>query len=1043
MMLRSHFGWAFGLLLILFFLLSPSVYGVEVAYHRWAIITSGTPEEMVFSDLLTAELTKVPNLELVEREQLETVTRELKLATAFSGDGCKDRLQLGRLLHADALVLTHVIDDGEGKNLQLIIAECRYGVRLFVERLPIKPEQTPALVERATAIVIETRKRFVDGIKQVIAVPSFISRSLEHDYDYLQDRYGQLVQNALMQYPGVAVIETDEARALGRELAISGGSVQRLVPLFVAGDYRVEKVPGIEPQVTIKAVVSDGTKELKSVTTGPMSLPDGARWVAVEMAPKIMAESTGAKPLSVEAQITALGLRANAFARIDSLGYSTGLREAMLLLNSNLIIQRKILVREYARMMSQPITEVPATDRQPGNPRLAAAINKRIQYYESALSHLEYLLRQRQVDSLEGLDLVQAVLATSFGVPEIAYHAGTPNYWRLGQETLAGAEELKWRFLYDVYPAAKSLPLSPDLSKRPDGPYLQIRDWAYLLLKLARERYDRTYLTRDDLGRFHRVVVELMPDYLEVPPIYTLPGDKPVFGMSTAVGPGAYTRDDYIQYLESLRDSPHHVASCLARYALLSYRYPTINEKQDTNLLQAYRAEVNALMEQFARLPYAVPSPGTPRTGEQFYISLRDSSRYVADLLNGRNVAGVPPEREVPDAGAVELEMIVMRTIPSAGAITEYNGPGRENRTTRPERLTACGNGLEVFWADGCLLFHGTPGVLESAFLAKRSPVFEDVVWDGRNVWVATRFDGIWIFTAGGTLAAKVGKDHGLPPAGEGLQSNNHAMLLHPLGAGRVLAIGSFGQDKRAWCAVVTWDKEALPVVKVFHEAIRIVKVEENPQALRHEPAMAFSPWGKFRYHTADNPPDPLLLIGRDCPRAAAGYFAPLAINLRTLQVGTFELGIKLVDSTPYQYLLGPQDEIVVTGGPEYVYVLPPPGRKFADDKAFHVIPLVNPGKPLGVNWQGIDRTQCVGAGEKKSLILNTDDRVYIPGSIGWWRFDFKTMTGQRLTRSRVTEAIDKLLFFGVSRHFGMIGWNYNEFYRIGINEKKIPAKDE
>ena len=53
---------------------------------------------------MTAELSHVDDLELVERDKFEVVTKELQLATALESKAAAARLKMGQLLKADALL---------------------------------------------------------------------------------------------------------------------------------------------------------------------------------------------------------------------------------------------------------------------------------------------------------------------------------------------------------------------------------------------------------------------------------------------------------------------------------------------------------------------------------------------------------------------------------------------------------------------------------------------------------------------------------------------------------------------------------------------------------------------------------------------------------------------------------------------------------------------------------------------------------------------------------------------------------------------------
>lgn len=71
---------------------------------RWAILADDDLRKTGISDLLAVELTS-PGFELVEREQIDAVLAEQQLARSFGAVGTANRVQLGQLLHADALVL--------------------------------------------------------------------------------------------------------------------------------------------------------------------------------------------------------------------------------------------------------------------------------------------------------------------------------------------------------------------------------------------------------------------------------------------------------------------------------------------------------------------------------------------------------------------------------------------------------------------------------------------------------------------------------------------------------------------------------------------------------------------------------------------------------------------------------------------------------------------------------------------------------------------------------------------------------------------------
>ena len=82
-------------------------------------------------------------------------------------------------------------------------------------------------------------------------------------------------------------------------------------------------------------------------------------------------------------------------------------------------------------------------------------------------------------------------------------------------------------------------------------------------------------------------------------------------------------------------------------------------------------------------------------------------------------------------------------------------------------RWTACGPGLDLAWHKGAILFMHRPNLLEEVFIDPK-PVFADVRWDGRHVWIATHHEGIWVVDPSGRSLSELWKMTGfLLPIGE------------------------------------------------------------------------------------------------------------------------------------------------------------------------------------------------------------------------------------------------------------------------------------
>lgn len=226
---------------------------------QWAIVAIDEEEARTVADLLTAELSSQPDIRLVERDELNLALNELELA-AIAGDNASQRLRLGQLLRADALVLLGIVEHNDQRFLKMTISDCRYGARLRADHFPIVEGKADEAVSQCTAAINATRESFPEGVQQMIGVPQFVSRNLTHDYDHLQAAYASLVAESLRAQPGVAVIEVDEAHEIRKELALAGDRLERrVVPLFVDGAYKVTVAdPSSPPTVEIDVRLTDG-----------------------------------------------------------------------------------------------------------------------------------------------------------------------------------------------------------------------------------------------------------------------------------------------------------------------------------------------------------------------------------------------------------------------------------------------------------------------------------------------------------------------------------------------------------------------------------------------------------------------------------------------------------------------------------------------------------------------------------------------------------------------------------------------------------------
>ena len=199
-------------------------------------------EELPLLGLLEAGLMENIPASWVERNEIKKVLTEAELQAAFGADAPQRRTALGKILRADLLVLVRSAEDSQ-PHLEVVVCETRQGLRLSVQpiRLTAQPETAVAAVTRLLQQAIEKeRQKIVD----IVAVPPLMNMSLGREADYLQRAYAGLIEGCLLERPGVLVVELAEADAIAREIALSGGTIERRLPLYLLGQYRIETAAG-------------------------------------------------------------------------------------------------------------------------------------------------------------------------------------------------------------------------------------------------------------------------------------------------------------------------------------------------------------------------------------------------------------------------------------------------------------------------------------------------------------------------------------------------------------------------------------------------------------------------------------------------------------------------------------------------------------------------------------------------------------------------------------------------------------------------------
>ena len=1023
--------------------------------NTWAVIPSTEPEMTTLADLLTVALGQdparqgdaaaSPALRLIERSRILEVAREQALAALLGSEAAPARCRMGRLLQADALVILGKETWGDKRHLRVILCDTRCGARLRTDYYPAEGGAEAATVEAIRRSVQDVRRRFADGVRRVFGVPPFVCRNLTHDFDGLQTAYSCLLSEALMSLPGVAVIETSEAQQIGREIAVAAGSdIDRVVPFVIEGEYEVSRPPATpEPMVTIRLRLVDDHGSAAAPSSRTLRPADVAAYLGAELPLQIARLSTadGVVPLSPERQFAALSGRAEVMARLGQLTLSTGLREAALLVEADDAAQRTALLDEYAKMLGSPEERVlgprelaarPPTPEQVRRDALAA--------WHAGLRHLEYLIRNRQTTLVEIVRLTNGVVSR----PVVIKAVGDPQ--------AAEAERIKQAFFHDVFPLALALP--------PGRPKAE-REWLNTVRSACLERYDQTVLTKEDLDRYLDLMENVIPDgYLLVIFGDTPQKFKPWYASAPRPGYSVEEYLAFVdrlkrssrplnaflgRYAALAYELGEWQAANPPRYQFPSTHGEVVEDPGPTKEALASLADLmkraDQLVIDFARLK---PVEGYGSMGESRVVQLTSDLRnrlkmprqgqplvsapkMPEDIRRPRlPTPRVPPPKPkpedappsgfewVPPSGspaakangvrAPEVATLTYTHVPLVirgaaetglphGWLRSSESPGSQRGWTG---ILSCGGRFDVLWNAAAVLLMREKGVAEVVFDGK-SDLFTDVRWDGKNVWIAVRDEGLRVVSPEGRTVARVGAADGLPSA--------TTLLLWPLAPGRVCAVGA---TDRAWCATVDLADGGRPRVNVFHAATTLLTTEYRGGHTAADSTLAFVPTWIHAVPDARGEPD-FLLVGRN--KCKWGEYYPLVIDPRTWKVS-------VSDRQMVHAYVRTSDSYAAVGNRFFGYQ----GAIFAMAARGETLP---DGKPI---------TYLCGKTPGPEQIIYWRDRLYLPGNAVWIRINPTTLAFEGI---RAPSPWREIRGAGVSSFYGLVAL-YGGLCQVEISD--VPA---
>ena len=969
--------------------LSPDVSRAEThdtPLNRWAIVSSKPVQETGLSDLVFAAMSDRGNIELVERDQLQSATTELEINSLYGAKAVANRLHLGKRLKADALVLLSLVEHENKRFVKLAISDCNFGARLSVAHFSYSEDQVESISKQCMDEVEKTAADFASGIKHLIGVTDFLSKNLTHDYDHLQSGYAALLADSMSTFPGVAIVEIDEARAIGKELALGGENVARhVVPLFVEGEFEMSAATAdSEPTVQLSIRVSDGKQVCIEGERSGLTMSQVTD-LLIGRFPKYilqLAEDESGTPISRKQQSERLAARAARFSMVGAYEHAISLREAALLLQDN-ADERIALVRDY------DANELAAKFRfelalREGRDSWDEHVARTIARFHIVAWHIERLVCTRAVNPVEASAMfsdaarwITRVQLTSKQSPAVA--AIDKPFWRIFSQLHELDTAIESRFLVNTFFSMRD---SERIKMRPE---YQFNEWTGRAIhfititapivankEYPNKRFDDT-ATLDNLYRF---LAKYEPSSKLMPRMAFLLFSNEQSAFNGMLSSGRFEAEEIRRFCERLVNTDRPVLQYYGRCGLLSLRTYAGRETLDGNVLN----ELNALLQETSK-----------RDPQVFPFGFAYSMRKLRDDIQKRlRVNAVKKQHKLPTDLIPADSPCRLSFEPLDIDVADWRG------------LIKCHDELDIMWSTSRLYAMRKPGVVEKVYeLLSRADSIQQVVWDGENLWLATTMSGVHLVTPAGKILARLDQAQGLPPY------EHDAPTLQPMDVDRCLVVGRYSKQKRMWLGAMKFDGSAINL-KIFHTATQQVNSDRSNI---DEPETVFDLAWIYPY---DAPLGRMLLVGR---KGRVPRVRPLVVNPQSLSVEVFDLPIGFIhtpiaDVSQKLFLIAPNQCDVFTRDKE--------NDEWSSRTAFD-----NASEGYSM-W---------ASSSNSKFTLAYGEWLYHPGRT-WHRINRKTAEVESLGRDRLPY---RYFFrnYAVSAHYGLVAWNEDDqLYRVHVHDE-------
>lgn len=1014
--------------------LVATVHADEPA-QRWAILAAPEVQKTALSDLLTVELSQ--SLELVEREQLQLILAEIELSQLAAAEGVRLRLKVGPEFKAERLIiLTLEKSAAQSRYLKVVICETRQGTRLQIHRRAWPPDDPQALAKDLALAITETRRRFPDGVQQIIGVGPFLSKNLLHDYDYLQRGYATLLMESLLETPGLAVLELEEYRALGEELSLNATRLEeRVVRVLVEGEFEVtgQGVSVPQSEVRLNLTVTTSGPKKRSWRQSNQSLTGAANWLRLEL-PQLLLNSVPRQqtPLSTDDQFTALVGRADAFSSIGLRSESIALRESALLLKDDLVQQLRLLGSYHLQ-----VTETTNNNRMARNNWFAGKTLSQEELKERSLK-----LDARTIPVLKRYTrlVTQRLAARDVNMAEGGILWSSAMNKLTGGYSIEGSavtHDLRREFFWRNIPYLRSLDATirngdahPEVlnahgrslalwKRTPGGQSLL---WTTPALIRADDLEARNvYLRRPfDSQRMFDDIERLLRESAPWPvasfvrhafPRMALRGHSGDYDQLCRISP--VTTEEFATFYQHLAKSDDLLMQFYGRVGLLG-------QKLKPQLDGSQKSLEPGILDQFAAIrsdlaEYCMMHPETRDAGVYADQQLRDA--YGITTM-GRNpyLKKYPALRKLVSDDLLGIDR---KPLPEFHSSTRIRFVPIPEQTATWDALVPCGPSLDAVFTDLELWLMPRPGVLRSILKLefKSRDVLQKVHWDGRWIWVTTRLSGLRVFEPSGRMVGHLPllqsaeSDTGflrdgtpaLPPAlTDSSRPSSHSRSISngpahdypvfricPVGDGRCIAVGQVGASQRSWICSLRLDESGKWAVKLVHRGLKIVTADLTP--MMKGLGYAFKPKFAVPFVLPGAERRRVVVIGRWWSGLRAHQITPLMYDLETDQVSLLDVPFQMC-RFGFGYTPSVNDELVY--------------------------------RPSNVQ-ESLEQTSREGVRSATDWLWEAPRTQFIPSSRHWYRLHGNPLKFEKLLFADTANK-ERYALFATSSHFGPIAWRPN-----------------